>query len=337
MKIKLLTFLLFLLPMTILPQKMSAEKLNVIVDTDCDMDDMMAILYLLKNKDVRVLAITTTGTGMVHWKYSAPNIKNLLKLAHHPGIPVSYGAKESLSPYSCFPDSWRKGVDEVFNIPMPKSRRRISPLPSWQLMAQEILRSQGKVSILALAPMTNIALALKNEPSIVKNIAQIVISGGSVDKGGNIVGKPRGIKNNCAEYNIFLDAKAAEDVIRSGVQIVLVPLNTTEDAPVTPTLYEAFKEIKRNPSANFVFEVIKPFVFSQKDTHIYLWDPVAAAVMTNPNIGAYKTMNISVNQRHGPTYGCTQEEKYGTPIVVYYRLDSAEFYALFYKTITRGG
>lgn len=335
MKLRQLLWIFFITFFTLMPLH-AAEKMKVIVDTDCDMDDMMAILFLLKKKDVEVVAITTTGTGMAQWQYSAPNILKLLELAHKADIPVSYGAKNSLSPYSSFPDDWREGVDNVFNIPLPNNPNSPNRLPSWKLMTNIINDSKEKVSILALAPLTNIAIALKKNPSLAQNIQQIVISGGAVNHHGNIVGKPNGFVNKCAEYNIFLDAEAAEIVIASGVPIVLVPLNATDQAPITQNLYNEFKNEKRNTSSQFVLDVIHPFVESQTNTSVYLWDPVAAAVMTNPSIGTYKKMSIKVNLQKGPTYGCTQQIATGNSINVCLSINASEFYSLFFKTISRG-
>lgn len=311
-------------------------RIPIIVDTDCDMDDMMAILYLLKKRNANVLAITTTGTGMAHWKYSAPNILDLVDLAGHPDVPVSYGAKQSLSNYTEFPEHWRKSVDQVFNIPLPKNNHPASPYPSWELMTKMIQESPQKVTILALAPLTNIAIALQKNPSIKDNIERIVLSGGSIHTDGNIVGKIHGSKNQCAEYNILVDAKAAQIVFESGVPITLCPLDATEDAPIDQKIYNRFKNEQRNPSANFVFEVIKPFVASQSNTKVYLWDPVAAAVLTTPSLGNYQTMNLIVNQEKGPTYACTLQRPDGMPVDVCTSINSNRFYNLFFKTISRG-
>lgn len=306
-------------------------KLKVIVDTDCDMDDMMAILYLLKRKDVEVLAITTTGTGAAHWKYSAPNILKLIELAGHPDIPVAFGAKISLSPYSSFPESWREGFDEVYGIPLPTNPHHASSLPSWELMAQTVEQSADKITILCLAPMTNVAIALEKRPQMLKNIERIYISGGSIDKKGNIVDSD----NTCAEYNILLDARAAQDVIASGAPIVLVPLNATESAQITPEVIEQFQSQKNNPSANFVFEVIKPYLKAQPGVKAYFWDPEAAAVMTNPEIGTFKDLKIVVNQEPGPQYGCTEINEDGSLTNVCLSIDAEKFYQLFFDTINQ--
>ncbi len=311
--------------------------MKVIVDTDCDMDDMMAILYLLKAKNVEVLAITTTGDGMAQWKYTAPNILNLLQLAHHPKIPVSFGAKVSLSPYSDFPQDWRTGVNQIFNIPMPKNPNPPSPLPSWKLMVETIKNSQEKVTILSLAPMTNIALAFQNDPSIAENIEAVVISGGAVNFTGNIVGKVNGYANKCSEYNIFLDVKAAQEVLATGVPIVLVPLNATQDAPINDAIYQKFKNETRNSSANFVYQVITPFVNTQKNTNVYFWDPVAAMVLTTPSIGEYKMMNLTLNSTPGPTYGCfSKVRRGGYPVNVCLSINPNSFYKIFFQTISQG-
>lgn len=334
MKIKALLFIIFTTLFTL--SSVHAGKMKVIIDTDCDMDDMMAILYLLKKKNVEVVAITTTGTGMAGWKYSAPNILKLLELAHKPNIPVSYGAKTPLSPYATFPADWRKGVDDVFNIPLPNNPNRPVKVPSWKLMTNIIQNSKEKISILALAPLTNIAIALENDPSLAKNIQQIVISGGAVNHKGNIVGKPHGFVNKCAEYNIFLDAEAADIVMSSEIPITLVPLNATDEAPISNSLYNEFKNEKRNTSAQFVMDVIHPFVESQTNTSVYLWDPVAAAVMTTPSIGMYNVINLRVNLKTGPNFGCTIPTRSGYPVRVCMSINAPAFYSLFFSTVSQG-
>ncbi|MCH9633889.1 MAG: Pyrimidine-specific ribonucleoside hydrolase RihA [Chlamydiae bacterium] len=334
MRLKILLLVLF----SFFTIHLSADNqpIKVIVDTDCDMDDMMAILYLLKLQNVEILAVTTTGSGMAHWKCTAPNILDLLELAGHPNIPVSYGAQESLSPYANFPEVWRTGVDNVFNIPLPKNPNPPSSLSSCELIIQTLKNSTEKVTILSLAPMTNIALAIESDPSIISKIENIVISGGAVNFSGNIVGEPRGFKNICAEYNIFLDVKAAEVSISSGAPITLVPLNATQDAPINQAIYDKFKNEQRNPSANFVYEVIAPFVETQKNVTLYFWDPVAAMVMTTPSIGEYKNMNLSLNTQQGQSYGCFFESSSGSLVNVCLSINPTTFYSLFYKTLSQG-
>lgn len=312
------------------------NKMKVIVDTDCDMDDMMAILFLLKRKDVQIVAITTTGTGMARWKYTAPNILNLLQLSGNTNIPVSYGAKNSLSPYSNFPDSWRKQIDEVYNIKLPKNLIPASPLTSAELIVKLLNETEEKITILGLAPLTNIALALNSNPTIADKVEQIVISGGAVNIAGNIVGKAHGYVNTCAEYNIFLDAKAAEVVFSSNIPTVLCPLNATQMAPITQETCAPLNKDQKNPSEGFVANVVEPFLHSQDGSNLYFWDPVAAAVMVKPSIGKFQTINMSVIQTPGTTYGCTSPDDNGYPIKVCMSIDPKAFYRVFFNTLSKG-
>lgn len=310
------------------------EKTKVIIDTDCDMDDMMAILYLLKKPKIDVIAVTTTGTGIAHWRYTAQNALDLLELAGHPKIPVSYGAEDSLSPYANFPEKWRTGVDEVFKIPLPKNPNPPSSFSSWELIVRKIKESKEKVTLLALGPLTNVAIALEKAPEIVKNIEKIVISGGAVYTEGNIEGKPHNFVNKCAEYNIFLDVAAAKKVFSADVSIVLVPLDATEQVPITQKIAKRFGKEKNNPSAQFIYEVIDPYLKSQLETKVYFWDPAAATVLTNPKIGSYKELNLTINDTPGPEYGCIMVDKSGHPISVCLSIDAELFYHLFYGAIS---
>lgn len=101
--------------------KPSEHPLPVVIDTDCDLDDMMAIVYLVKNPRADVKGITTVGNGLSHWEYGAKNVLNVLELIGHPRIPVSYGARESLSPVGSYPPNWRQQADVMSGIKLPRS------------------------------------------------------------------------------------------------------------------------------------------------------------------------------------------------------------------------
>jgi len=115
-----------------------AHPINLIVDTDCDLDDMMAILYLLNSPRIDIKAITTVGDGMSKWEYGAPNILDLLELAEHPHIPVAYGAKVSISPAGNFPSNWRNEANNVMGVKLPKNSAHPTHERSAELMTEII-------------------------------------------------------------------------------------------------------------------------------------------------------------------------------------------------------
>lgn len=305
----------------------------LIVDTDADIDDMMAILYLLKNPRVDIKAITTMGDGMSRWEYGAKNISNLLELVGRSHVPVSYGARKSLSPAGTFPSEWRNDVDKVMGIKLPTNPVQPIRERSSDLMTEIIMKSPNKVTLFCIGPLTNVAIAMEKTPAIKDNIDRIYFMGGAILVPGNIVGRPQMYKNIVAEYNVFLDAKAASDVFNSGVPITLVPLDATEHAPITKQFYDRIADDRTTPAANFVYEVIKPYAQMQKAVRSYFWNPLAAVVMTHPEIATYRDLNLTINLRKGPEYGRIMMSKQAPTIQVVTGVKSSAFYTIFLNTL----
>lgn len=312
--------------------KPSDHPFPVVIDTDCGLDDMMAIVYLVKNPRADVKGITTVGDGLSHWEYGAKNVLNVLELIGHPRIPVSYGARESLSPVGSYPPNWRQQADVMSGIKLPRS----SVLPIAEKGPDFIIdtatKHEEKLTLLCMGPLTNIALAFEKKPDVKDKIERIYIMGGALLSPGNIEGRPLGFKNRVSEYNIFLDAKAAQDVFDSGVPITLVPLDVVEHVPSKP-FFEMLAENRQTPAANLVYEILKPSVKNKKRIRDFLWDPVTAALLTNPNIAQYRDLKIVVNLRKGPEYGRLIMGSKGMPVQVVTQIDPQAFYDIFLKTL----
>lgn len=306
----------------------------VVIDTDCDLDDMLAIVYLVKNPRAEVKGITTVGDGISHWEYGAQNVLNVLELIGHPRIPVSFGARDSLSPVGSYPPNWRQQADMMSGIKLPQSSVRPIAEKGADFIIDIATKHEGKFTLLCIGPLTNIALAIEKKPEIKDKIERIFIMGGALLSPGNIEGKPMGFKNRVAEYNIFLDAKAAQDVFDSGIPIILVPLDVVEHASAKP-FYDMLAENRKTPAANLVYEILKPSVKNKKRMREFLWDPVTAVLFTNPNIAQYRDLKIVVNLRKGPEYGRLIMGSKGTPVQVVTQIDTDTFYDIFLKTLNR--
>ncbi|MCB1106990.1 MAG: nucleoside hydrolase [Chlamydiia bacterium] len=305
----------------------------LIVDTDADIDDMLAILYLLKSPKVDIKAITTMGDGMSRWEYGAQNISNLLELAGRSNIPVAYGARKSLSPAGTYPPDSRNDVDDVVGIKLPYNPVRPVRVRGGDLITDIVMNSPNKITLFCIGPVTNIAIAIEKTPAIAQNIERIYMVGGAILSPGNIDGRPQGYKNRVAEYNIFLDAKAAQDVLDSGIPITLIPWDVIEHAPLTKEFYEQVSEDRKTPSANFLYEVIKPHLIAQGKVKGHFWDPLAAVILTNPEIATYRNLNLTINLRQGPEYGRVMISKQGQAVQVVTGVNSEAFYTIFLNTL----
>lgn len=340
MKRILLLFVFFSLLTGSLWMKISAHRsiasMPVIIDTDVDMDDAMAILFLIKSKMVDIKAITTTGSGMVSHKYSVKNIMKITELCDAPSIPVAYGALESLNAHGEFPVAWREHVDQMMSMDLPENPEPPAKLASDDLIIQIVKNSKEKVTLLCLGPLTNIAHALRKDPSIKENINRIYMMGGALYVPGNVIGITQGNEHKHSEYNIFLDVTAASEVFSSGIPIKLVPLDATNFVSMEKNRYIHLSTEKSNKVAAFVSEVIDRFIQSQSSVAVYFWDPLAACLMVNPKICSIcKFIKVKVNCVKGPDFGRIEISDEGDSIEACVEVDSDLFYKCFFEVINK--
>ena len=302
----------------------------VVIDSDMASDDWMAMLYLFHRPEITIKAITISGTGEAHCEPGVRNALALLALAEYPGIPVACGRTTPLQGTHVFPDTWRQAVDSLMGLSLPEP----ADLPDASSNAVDVLTaaiqaSPQKVSVLTLGPLTNIAEALQKTPSLARRLEMIYIMGGALDVPGNIASTGVGIDNEVAEWNIYIDPHAAGVVFRSGAPITLVPLDATNDAPVTPAFYERLRASHRMPEAGFVFDLYSanPWLYQSGTT--YFWDPVTAAILSDGSLAQYEQRSLCVVEEEGPTSGQIKIAS-GCPLVrAALSLDRERFESLF--------
>jgi inosine-uridine nucleoside N-ribohydrolase len=308
---------------------------QVIVDTDMAPDDWMAILYMLRRPDVEVKAITVTGTGETHCDPGIQNVHNLAALAGRPAIPVACGPEKPIEGKRTFPEPWRRFADDMAGLslssnPQPESSQRAS-----QLLAETIRASEEPVSILTLGPLTNLAQAFQEEPALADEIATITIMGGAFDVDGNVGLSGVGIDNQAAEWNIYIDPQASNLVLASGAPVTFVPLDATNQAPVTLAFYERLAENRETPAAEFVYQQLTKQRDQIANEGYFFWDPLAAVISTNEEVATFAEMPVRVVEEEGPESGATRVSE-GSPMArVAVDADRQQFEAIFLETINR--
>lgn len=320
-------------PTATLPTPATSQPRAIVIDTDMAADDWMAILTLLQRQDVTVRAITVTGTGEAH---CAPGIRHALGLAALSGddkILVACGRETPLQGNHAFPDSWREGVDTLLGLTLPEGQDTASNLTAVELLASVIQSSPVKVTLLTLGPLTNVAEALQNNPSLADNIERIYIMGGAVDVPGNVGASGVGINNNTAEWNIYVDPYAANIVLQSSAPIALVPLDATNHVPLTAKFYNRLKSNHTSPEATFVFDVLtqqKAFIDSGG---YYFWDPLAAAILADESLATFQNKNLCVVETEGPESGWTKSGNGCPEVRVAVSADGGRFEEMFLDTL----
>jgi len=267
-----------------------------IIDTDVAIDDWPAIFFMLNHPQVQVIGISVTGCGETRVEPGVQNTMDLCLLAGQGHIPVAAAHPEPLDGYHIFPNPWRIMADTLSGIAIPRNPAPKTPLDALQLMSKLLRESPDKVNILAVGPLTNLSELFEKEPALVDKVGKLVIMGGAVRVKGNII-VPKftdHLKNEVAEWNIFIDPVAARKIFRSRVPKVLVPLDVTNQVQVTFPFVEAFKQRARSPEAKFMSQVFDKETEFIKSGEFYFWDPLAAAIGVEEHLGQYEDLKIDV-------------------------------------------
>lgn len=303
----------------------------VVVDTDMGQDDMMALLYLLQRPDVSVEAITVSGTGLAHCGPGVEIALSLLDVAGAPeDVPVSCGPEDPLPgdyPYpGAFPTSWRIATDDAYGLDLPASAREPSRTPAPELLRATIRDAGAPVQLLTLGPLTNVAIALRDDPDLVEDLAGVTVMGGAIDVPGNV------IRNAVAEFNVWVDPVAAREVLGAEAPVTLVPLDATNDAPVTLFFAEALADHHVTPEAATVHDLFEaqPFLLSGQ---YFFWDPLSAAIVVEPDLATYEERAVTVLEGEKETQGQIVADPDGPTVRVAVAPDALAFEREFLNTL----
>jgi pyrimidine-specific ribonucleoside hydrolase len=297
-----------------------AQGRSVVIDTDMTTDDWMAVLFLVNRTDVRVKAITVSGTGVAHGAPGARNAIRLLDLAGKKDIPVAYGRAATYLGGHAFPASWRKASDQLLGVPLPTPSRAVSKLGAARLMLDVVKKE--KVEILSLGPPTNIADTLRKSRTFASRVTGITLMGGALNVAGNVPGSK-------AEWNFYVDPRATDIVLRSGIPLTLVPLDATNTVPQNDAFFERLGASATTASARFVHEVMSR---SGPLEELYFWDPLAAAVLVDPSVATLGRRPVRI-VTSGADAGRTVVASKGTRIRTALRGNRTAFEDLFLATL----
>jgi inosine-uridine nucleoside N-ribohydrolase len=263
----------------------------VIIDTDLSFDDYVALIYLLQHPAVDVRAITVVN-GVVHVKPGIENARRLLSLTGHTAIPFAGGPEKPLTGQHAFPAIWRFLLDFAVRLMLPKhSLPAHSNVSATELICQQVSASETPVTFIALGPLTNLALALRADPTLATQLDGVFISGGAIHAGGTIHDDVSLNPNKVAEWNLYIDPVAADVVFNSGIPLTLIPLDVTHTEGSQPLLFT--REFVRRLSllaherdAKVMVQLMRLWQLAKpRHQAVPVWDAVTAAIAVDTTIG----------------------------------------------------
>ncbi len=266
-----------------------------IIDTDMGQEDWMALLYALGRSDIDVRAISIVGDGVGRCPGAETMALALVPFAtgEDGAIPVACGASSPLDGFHAMPPAWRDAADPKNFDPLPVPSAVADPRGGVDLIIETVRAADEPIGILAIGPLTNIALAFDKAPDIVENVRAVVVMGGAVYASGNVAVPSDDTMpvNTVAEWNMFLDPVAADAVFSSGVTIRLVPLDATNLAPVDGALAgRIFDGIETAP-ARWAHSVLQGAIASGG---FYFWDPLTASVAFDGSVCRFTLLPLRV-------------------------------------------
>ena len=283
---------------------MTARK--IIIDTDPGQDDAVAILLALASPDeLDVLGITAVA-GNVPLELTSKNARIVCELAGRPDIPVYAGCDRPLGRALVTAEHvhGKSGLDGP-DLPDPT-------MPLQDMHAVDFIidalhaHPAGTVTLCPLGPLTNIATAFQRAPEIVGKVHQIVLMGGAYFEVGNIT--------PTAEFNIYVDPQAADIVFKSGVDLIVLPLDVTHKALVTKPRNDAFRALGTAPGVA-VAEMTDFFERFDKEKYgsagAPLHDPCVTAYLLKPELFSGRHINVEIETSSELTLGLTVADWWG--------------------------
>ncbi|MEW7289177.1 nucleoside hydrolase [Aquimarina sp. 2304DJ70-9] len=259
---------------------------KLIIDTDPGVDDSMAIQLALASKEFKILGLTTVF-GNVNIDLATTNTLRLLQLANRTEIPVAKGASKPLKGKFMGGVPFVHGDDGQGNTWRRPSI--LSPIntPADEFIIEQVLKFPKQVTIAALGPLTNLALALSKKPEIQKMVKEVIFMGGNAFCAGNAT--------PAAEANMYSDPNAADIVLGAKWPITMIGLDVTHKTILSKETIEEISEFD-SPLNNHIAEAYQFyqdfFIKVNKIDGTYVHDSSVFVYLINKNI--YQTVSYPV-------------------------------------------
>jgi pyrimidine-specific ribonucleoside hydrolase len=200
------------------------RRVDVILDVDTGVDDALALLFACRSPELAVRAISCVA-GNAEVDQVVANTLKVLDAVNAPDVPVARGmARPLIEPPR--PARHVHGEDGMADLGLPASQRRPVAEHAVEMLQRTLRTATSPITLVPLAPMTNIAVLLRTYPEVVPHIERIVLMGGSVAVGNATA---------AAEFNIWHDPEAAAIVLGSGVPVTMYGLDVFYDVAVDAT------------------------------------------------------------------------------------------------------
>lgn len=320
-----------------------ATPVKVIFDTDFSIppqDDGLALALAIKSPELQVLGVTTVAGNDTMQRATSDALREL-EIAGRSDIPVYRGANRPLVHEK---SDWAATVhgkwwsDEAPAMPpggFAKTQAQTESAVSY--IIRTVNANPGEVTIIAIGPLTNIAMAIRLEPGLAQKIKKLAIMGGAI---GSIDGGAGNITPN-AEFNFWVDPEAAQVVVRSGIPISLTGLNVTRKTNFTKNWYDKIVAVD-TPLTRLIKERMDAGYARNPTRSGQMYDELTVGTVIDPTLVKSKDMYVDVDINHGPDYGVSvgamkpwEGGENAKQISVQYDVDFERFMTMYVARVTK--
>ena len=263
---------------------------KIIIDTDPGIDDAMAIFLAFQAPELEVIGLTTIF-GNVSVNMATDNAISLCDMADQ-HIPVAKGiAMPWVGPESSYAH-FVHGDNGMGNVPIPAPSRDADPRSAAQFIIDSAKQYPGEVTLVAVGPLGNLAMALRLEPELPKLLKRVVIMGGAARTRGNV--------SPVAEANIWNDPYGAEIAFNAGWNLTMIGLDVTYSVSYDQAFLSKLAELNPKLGA-YIKDIAQYYVkfYSEQYQDVavpvcYFHDAMAIAQVIDPSLFEYQTGHIRV-------------------------------------------
>lgn len=276
---------------------------KIILDTDPGADDAMAILLALNSPELDVKALTVVA-GNVVVEQGVENALKLVSLAGRCDLRVARGAARPLVQKLTTAEFFH-GKNGLGNVELPPPACRADGHFAPDLIIELVHQYPREITLVPVGPLTNIALALAKDPSIVPLVKEVVLMGGGIS-GGNATA--------AAEANIYNDPEAAQAVLEAGWPVTLVGLNVTEKTLFTRAHLDQLAEThgRENDFAVGVLKYMLSVAEKLGGEGTPMHDPLAVGAALDPSLITTQDMRVDVELSGAHTRGETVASRHNS-------------------------
>ncbi|MHC6226067.1 nucleoside hydrolase [Pseudomonas sp. X10] len=295
-----------LLMSTLTVTALQAAPRDLIIDTDPGADDVVALLLAMASPDELKIRAITTVAGNVRLDKTSRNARLAREWGGREEIPVYAGAGRPLVRAPIYAANVH-GEEGLTGVQVHEPRKGLAKGNAVQYLIDTLGQAEPhSITVAMLGPQTNLALALIQQPDIVKGIKEVVVMGGAHFNGGNIT--------PVAEFNLFADPHAAEVVLASGAKLTYLPLDVTHKLLTSDARLEQLAAVN-NQASKRVVDILNAYI--QYDMQHYgmpggpVHDASVIAYLLKPELFSGRQVHMVVDSREGPTFGQTVADWYG--------------------------